>query len=136
MMKKTFFKFICATALSSSLIGCDEGSNITEIRVKVPGTTVDKIVKASGAVFAGVKDANAMSVEAFNDASSPGIVKAQPSNGRFSFAAVKANQQKITGIIIKTSNAALVPGVKDIGNGGSKDLVVDDFIYSEPMFLQ
>lgn len=112
-------------------------TNVTEIRFKVPGTDVDAFVKSIGIVFADVDDANATTVEIFEGNKSLGVAKAQPSNGQFSFVGMSTPQGKITRVKIITGNGVLAAGVKDVSDGGSKDLVVmDDFIYSEPVAIQ
>ena len=112
-------------------------SNVTEIRFKVPGTSVDAFVRSIGIVFADVDDASATTVELFDGDKSLGLAKAQPSNGQFSFVGMSTTVGKITRVKITTGNGILAPGVKDVSDGGSKDLVVmDDFIYSEPVAIQ
>jgi hypothetical protein len=42
--------------------------------------------------------------------------------------------EKVTRVRITAGNGALATGVKDVTDGGSKDLVVyDDFFYNEPL---
>jgi hypothetical protein len=122
---------------TKSRLFSSNGTNVTEIRFKVPGTDVDAFFKAIGIVFADVDDANATTVEIFNGNTSLGFAKAQPSNGKFSFVGLSTAQGKITRVRIIAGNAVLAAGVKDVSDGGSKDVVVmDDFIFSEPVSIQ
>lgn len=114
------------------------GTNVTEIVFKVPGTATDASVKGFGAVFSDVDDANATCIEFFNGNKSLGVFKAPAAAGsaKFSFLGVHFTDEKITRLKITTGNAALATGIQDVTDGGSKDLVViDDFIYSEPVAL-
>ena len=54
-------------------------------------------------------------------------------SGGFSFLGVYFPEEKITRVKITAGNAALAAGVKDLSDGGNKDLVAyDDLFYSEP----
>lgn len=113
------------------------GTNVTEIRFKIPGTDVDAFVKSIGIIFTDVDDANSTSVEIFNGSTSLGFAKAQPSNGQFSFVGLSTASGKITRVRIITGNGVLAAGAKDVSDGGTKDMVVmDDFIYNEPVAIQ
>jgi hypothetical protein len=113
------------------------GSNVTEIQFKVAGTNTNAFVKAFGVVFADVDDYNSTTVEIFDGDTSLTVAKAQPSNGKFSFLSLQVSEYKITRVRITTGNGVLAAGIKDVSDGGSKDLVVmDDFIYSEPVVIQ
>ncbi|RYY21503.1 MAG: hypothetical protein EOO04_18110 [Chitinophagaceae bacterium] len=123
-------------AFSKPRLFNSDATNLTEIRFKVPGTNVDAFVKAIGIVFTDVDNANATTVEIFDGNTSLGFAKAQPSNGQFSFVGLSTTQGKITRVKIVTGNGVLAAGVKDVSDGGTKDLVVmDDFIYSEPVAI-
>lgn len=112
-------------------------SNFTEIQFKVPGTNFQAYVEGFGVIFSDVESGNSASVELFDDNfESLGVFMAHPQTGRgkFSFLGVKLPGVKIAKVVIKSGEAPL--GDKDISSGGKYDLVVmDDFIYSEPVAL-
>ena len=71
----------------------------------------------------------------FNGNKDLGTYGAQAKNGsaNFSFLGVHFPNDKVTRIRISAGNGVLAAGIKDVSNGGNKDLVVyDDFFYDEP----
>jgi hypothetical protein len=116
---------------------CSINSTVSEIVFKVPGTNMNASVKGFGIIFSDVDDAASTSLEFFNGNKSLGIYKPLESLVvGFSFLGVHFTDEKITRVKITAGNAVITAGLKDISDGGNKDLVVyDDFFYSEPVQL-
>lgn len=103
------------------------------------GTSESAYTQAFGAVFSDVDEANTTSLEFFDGEKSLGkyFVPPHDNTSSFSFLGVRfVNNEHITKVQV-THDGFLAEDVKDISEGGNKDLVVlDDFIYSEPLAIQ
>lgn len=112
------------------------GNYVYEAVFKVPGTGTDASIHGFGAVFSDVDIAGSSTLEFFEGNKSLGVFKVKASPQSFSFLGVHFEGKKITRVKFTTGNGVLGEGLKDISDGGSKDLVVlDDFFYDEPVAL-
>jgi len=100
------------------------------------GTDASASVQGFGAVFSDVDEGNTTSLELFNGTKSIGkfFVPAHDNTSSFSFLGVYfKNSEHITKVLV-THDGFLAEGTKDVSDGGTRDLIVlDDFIYSEPL---
>jgi len=100
------------------------------------GSIKPAFVQAFGLVFSDVDKDNSTSLEFFDGDKSLGkfFVTAHDANSSFSFLGVQfSGNEHITKVKVN-HDGFLAEGTKDISDGGTRDLVVlDDFIYSEPV---
>lgn len=110
------------------------GSNITDVNFFVPGSTNAAFVSGFGAVFADVDLANVSSMMFFDPSNvllGTFFVPAATGSEGLSFLGVRFTDERIGRVRITAGNQVLGATTND-GNG--TDLVVmDDFIYSEPV---
>jgi len=120
------------TTFSAPRLFTPLGSNITDVRFFIPGTNIPSSVNGFGAVFTDVDLPESTSIEYFDGrGESLGRVFVPPANTGLSFVGLIFRNQRIAGVRITSGNAAPGPGAND---GGSVDVVVmDDFIYGEPL---
>lgn len=108
------------------------GSNVVDVHFVVPGSDAPAIVRAFGAVFADVDTAASAMLEFFAGARSLGVFNVLPFAGGLSFLGVDFGTHLVSRVRITSGQAA--PGPNDLSDGGGADIVVmDDFIYGEPV---
>lgn len=116
-----------------------EGSNVTEIEFRVPGSAQAAAVRGFGVVFSDVDRQGTATVEFFGRNGSLGRFEApgRSSGSSLSFLGVVFDERVVTRVRVVAGNAPLAAGVRDVSAGGTADLVVmDDFLYDEPEPLQ
>jgi hypothetical protein len=113
------------------------GSPIVDVTFQVAGGTAPAVVSGFGVVFADVDVAGATKVEVFDKAGAKlgTFVAPVRSDGTgHSFVGVKFASALIARVRITSGTGALGAQAQDVTNGGQSDLVVmDDFLYSEPI---
>jgi hypothetical protein len=111
-----------------------KGTITSEIRFLVPGTNIPAYVTSFGLIFSDVDNADATAVAIYEGDKLIGTVKAQAADKKFSFVGLHTHRARITRIKITSGNTILSAGVQD---GATRDIVVmDDFIYNEPLPLK
>lgn len=120
------------TTFSSPRLFTARGSTITDVLFFIPGTNIASSVNAFGAVFTDVDLPESTSIEYFDgQGGSLGRVFVPPANAGLSFVGLIFGNQRIARARITSGNTAPGPAAND---GGSVDVVVmDDFIYGEPL---
>ena len=112
------------------------GSNIVDINFFIPGTTTPALVTGFGAVFSDVDLAGSTSFSFFdinNILLGSWNVPAFAGSETFSFLGVSYDSAIVSRVRITSGNGPLAPGLTD-QNGNLRDLVVmDDFIFGEPV---
>ena len=115
------------------------GSNVMDVRFRVPGTNTPAAVNGFGAVFPDVDRALITSLTYF-DRNGRQIAKAfapvRRNPDEYTFAGVVFNGAAVARVRIVLGEAALGATVNDVSSGGTRDLVImDDFLYGEPQPL-
>lgn len=113
------------------------GSNILDVNFFLPGSTTAAGVAGFGAIFSDVDLANTTSIQFFDTANNllgTWFAPAAPGSESLSFLGVRFDAGELVGRVrITSGNTALGAGVTD-QNGNGRDLVVmDDFIFGEPV---
>lgn len=116
------------------------GSSQMEVLFRVAGETTPAAVTGFGVVFTDVDRNGAAGIEAYDrDGRSLGVYAAPVRSDAdgLSFVGMKFDEPIIARVRIVAGEASLAPGVYDISNGGSADLVVmDNFLFGEPRALR
>ena len=114
------------------------GSNVTDVNFFLPGTATAATVAGFGAIFTDVETLGGTTIQYFNQVGTSlgtfnvpiGTVASQS----LSFLGVSFNAGEQVGRVrITSGNAALGAAVNDNPGGGTDLVVMDDFIYSEPV---
>ena len=113
-------------------------SNLWNVDFEVAGERRAGFVHGFGAVFSDVDEASSTSIEFFSGNRSLGRFQVPVrTNSSYSFLGVYFPFEKVTRVQIVQGNGSVTNGIKDISNGGQKDLVImDDFLYDEPQAIQ
>jgi hypothetical protein len=122
-----FFATFSAQRLFTAL-----GSNITDVTFFVPGTTTPAWTSGFGAVFSDVDVANTTSIQYFDllgNSLGTFFVPATGGTATFSFLGVQFNAGEQIGRVRITSGSQVLAA----GNINSDLVVMDDFIYGEPV---
>jgi hypothetical protein len=113
------------------------GSNIMEVKFFIPGTSATRAnTSAFGVVFVDVDSAASTRIDYFNEQAqlihSLHVPASAAGSGGFSFAgAVFSGGERIWRVVITSGNAVL--GANDNAKGGVDVVVMDDFLYAEPV---
>jgi hypothetical protein len=122
------------TTFSPQRLFTSLNSTITDVQFFIPGSTTTALTRGFGAVFTDVDLANITSLQFFDAANNTlgtFSVPATTGNETLSFLGVDFGSAIVSRVRITSGNLALGP---ENNEGGSQDLVVmDDFIYAEPV---
>ena len=124
----TFFEPFSAQRLFTAI-----GSNIVDVSFFVPGGNLSALTRGFGVVFSDVDLANTTSLSFFDQGNALlGTYFATPSGGNegFSFLGVDFGATSVARVRITSGDQFLAPG-----NTALDSVVMDDFIYGEPMLV-
>lgn len=122
------------SAFSGDKAFANISNSLWDSEFRVPGQTAAATIRGFGVVLADVDLENSTFVEFFHEDRSLGkyYAPAKTNGTNFSFVGVYFKNEKITRIRIGHDGNLKEP-VKDISDGGTRDLIVlDDFLYDEP----
>ncbi|MEP0847032.1 MAG: PEP-CTERM sorting domain-containing protein [Phycisphaerae bacterium] len=113
------------------------GSNVTEVRFFIPGTTTPTTTRGFGAVFSDVDLDGTTSIELYDATGELLYEGAAPAAGigdqTFSFLGVSFDEAIVARVLVFSGTAALGAGVLDEPGAGADLVVMDDFVYGEPV---
>lgn len=113
------------------------GSNLMEVKFFIPGTSATRAnTSAFGVVFVDVDIPGSTRIDFFNDQAqlihSLNVPASAAGSGGFSFAgAVFSGGERVWRVVITCGNTVL--GTADNPKGGVDAVVMDDFLYAEPV---
>ena len=111
------------------------GSNITDVRFFVPGTSIAATTSAFGAIFVDVEDAAQTRIEFFDE--NDLLIFARDAlvagNQGLSFLGAVANGGQRISRVRLTSGLNTIVSNGVVGNPSSDLVVMDDFLYAEPL---
>lgn len=124
------------SAFSGDKVFANVSANLWQVSFQVPGQSIKAGVKGFGAVFSDVDKEGSTSLEFFNGSRSLGKFNVPPRNNEssFSFLGVYFKEgESITNVQV-SHNGHLTDGQPDVSDNGTSDhVVLDDFIYGEPI---
>jgi hypothetical protein len=109
-------------------------SNIVDVNFFIPGSSTPALTQGFGAVFSDVDLANTTSIQYFdaaNNSLGTYFVPTASGNQTLSFLGVQFASPIVSRVRITNGNTALAPGVTE--TGGIDLVVMDDFLYAEPV---
>ena len=111
------------------------GSNVTDVKFFVPGTTTPASITGFGAVFADVDAADTTTITYYDESNKVlDTLAAPPANAGLSFlGASYPAGTRVSRVRIRTGNTA--PGPND-GGAAADVVVMDDFLYGEPQEIK
>lgn len=124
------------SAFSGAKIFANISSDAWHTEFQVAGENKAAAVNGFGAVFIDVDIANVSSLEYFSGDISLGkfFVPLHDQKTNLSFLGIYFNNAVVTKVRVTHGNGIIIPGQKDVSNGGTADIVaMDDFLYSEPV---
>lgn len=124
------------TAFSPQRVFTPVGSNVLDVSFFVPGSLSAATTNGFGAVFADVDIASTTSLtffDASNNSLGTYFVASTAGVGTFSFLGVSFATPVISRVRITLGNTVLAAGATDQNGTGRDVVVLDDFIYGEPI---
>ncbi len=120
-------------AFSGQKVFANVSSNLWDVEFEVPGAAQPAATRSIGIVFSDVDEEGTTFIEVFNGNESLGkyFVPAHDNSSSFSFLGIHFPDNVITRVRIG-HEGTLSSGEPD-GTGGTDLVVLDDFIYSEPV---
>ena len=123
------------TPFSGEKTFANVNANLWVIEPEVPGKAEAATIQGFGIVFSDVDVANSTSMEFFNEGKSLGkfFAPVHSSTSSFSFLGVYFKDEKVTSVRVSHQGPLATAG-KDVSDGGTADLLIlDNFIYDEPV---